>query len=89
MVISFICTLIQSITTWDVCYSMSHEPIAVDGLVWLMVFNTTLNNSSVISWRSVLLVEETIDLSQVTDKLDHISPRHEQTRTHNYSGDRH
>jgi hypothetical protein len=29
------------------------------GLVWFMVFNTTLNNISVISWRSVLLVEET------------------------------
>ena len=28
-------------------------------LVWLMVFNATFNNISVISWRSVLLVEET------------------------------
>ena len=28
------------------------------GLVWLMVFNTTFNNISVISWQSVLLVEE-------------------------------
>ena len=40
-----------------------------------MVFNATFNNSSVISWRSVLLVEETaktIDLSQVIDKLFHI-----------------
>ena len=43
-----------------------------------MVFNATFNNISVISWRSVLLVEETecpektIDLSQVTDKLYHI-----------------
>jgi hypothetical protein len=27
--------------------------------VCLMVFNTTINNISVISWRSVLLVEET------------------------------
>jgi hypothetical protein len=26
---------------------------------WFMVFNTTFNNISVISWRSVLLVEET------------------------------
>ena len=44
-----------------------------------MVFNATFNNISVISWRSVLLVEETTDLSQVTDKLYHImlytSPR--------------
>jgi hypothetical protein len=39
-----------------------------------MVFNTTFNNISVISWRSVLLVEEkeypekTTDLLQVTHK---------------------
>jgi hypothetical protein len=43
-----------------------------------MVFNATFNNISVISWLSVLLVEETggpektTGLSQVTDKLDHI-----------------
>jgi hypothetical protein len=29
------------------------------GLVWFMVFNATFNNISVISWRSVLLMEET------------------------------
>ena len=45
--------------------------------VWFMVFNTTFNNISVISWWSVLLVEETYpekitDLSQVTDKRYHI-----------------
>ena len=28
-------------------------------MVWFMVFNTTFNNISAISWRSVLLVEET------------------------------
>jgi hypothetical protein len=27
--------------------------------VWVWAFNTTFNNVSVISWRSVLLVEET------------------------------
>jgi hypothetical protein len=37
-----------------------------------MVFNVAFNNISAISWRSVLLVEETTNLSQVTDKLDHI-----------------
>ena len=43
-----------------------------------MVFNVTFNNISVISWQSFLLVEETgvsvetIDLSQVTNKLYHI-----------------
>jgi len=36
------------------------------------MFNATFNNISDISWRSVLLVEETTDLLQVTDKLYHI-----------------
>jgi hypothetical protein len=39
---------------------------------YIMVLNTTFNNSSGISWRSVLLVEKTTDLSQVTDKLYHV-----------------
>ena len=42
---------------------------------WFIVFNATFNNISVISWRSVLLVEETektTNLSQVTDKVYHI-----------------
>jgi ATP adenylyltransferase/5',5'''-P-1,P-4-tetraphosphate phosphorylase II len=34
----------------------------------VMVFNATFNNISVISWQSVLFVEETTDLPQVTDK---------------------
>jgi hypothetical protein len=40
-----------------------------------MVFSTTFKNTAAISWRSVLLVEETDVnpcLSQVTDKLYHI-----------------
>jgi hypothetical protein len=47
-------------------------------LVGCMMINATFNNISVISWRSVLLVEETkypektTDLSQVTDTLYHI-----------------
>ena len=46
--------------------------------VRVMVFNATFNNISVISWRSVLLLEETgvpeknTDLRQVTDNLYHI-----------------
>ena len=41
-------------------------------LVWSMVFKATFNNISVISWQSVLLMEKTSDLSQVSDKLYHI-----------------
>jgi len=51
----------------------------IEGLgLGFIVFNATFNNISVISWRSVLLVEEIgnpekpTDLSQVTDKLYHI-----------------
>ena len=39
-------------------------PPGCAGLVWFMVFNATLNNTSVISWRSVLLAEETVVLGE-------------------------
>jgi len=65
-----------------------------------MVFNTTFNNISAISWQSVLLEETRIlreekitNLPQVTDKLYHInviSSRHlnmSRIQTHNISGD--
>jgi hypothetical protein len=42
------------------------------GWFGFMVFSTTLNNISAILWPSVLLVEETTNLSQFTDKLYHI-----------------
>ena len=69
-------------------------------LSWFMVFNANFNNISVISWRSVLLVEET----GVPGKKHRPAASHWQTlshnvvsstpcmcwvRTHNVSGDRH
>ena len=46
-----------------------------------MVFNITFNNISVILWQSVLLVEKTTDLPQVT--LSHNVVQ----STQNFSGD--
>ena len=57
---------------------MLYQVFVVCLFVCLMVFNATFSNILVISWRSVLLVEETggpektTDLSHVNDKLYHI-----------------
>jgi hypothetical protein len=61
-----------------------------------MVFNATFNDISVISWWSVLLVEETRVPEEnhplVTDKLYQIMlyrVHFAMIQTHNFSGDRH
>ena len=57
--------------------SISIWPVKVGG-GWVIGFNATINNILVISWRSVLLMEElkvpgeNHNLSQVTDKLYHL-----------------
>jgi hypothetical protein len=58
--------------------------------VRVMVSNATLNNISVMSWQSVLLVEETAettDLSQITDKLYHIMIQNVVSSTPHYLQD--
>jgi len=59
--------------------NLAHLPyFGICLFVCLVMFNATFNHISIISWRSVLLVEETggagenHQLSQVTDKLYHI-----------------
>jgi hypothetical protein len=52
---------------------------------WFLVFNTTFNNISVISWWSVLLVEETGQT--LSHNVVHLALI--RIQTHNISGDRH
>jgi hypothetical protein len=68
--------------------------------VWFMVFKATFNNISVISWRSVLLVEETGEpgenhrlvashLQTLSHNVVSSSPRMSGIRNHIVSEDRH
>jgi hypothetical protein len=55
--------------------SLNH-PGPLYNIAWgdycVVLLNVTFNNNSAISWRLGLLMEETTDLPQVTDKLYHI-----------------
>ena len=77
------------------CYAFNNEGITQ---VTCMVFKPILSTISVISWRSVLLVEETGENHRRAESdwqtLPHnvsSTPRHEaeRDRTHNFSCDRH
>jgi hypothetical protein len=81
--------------------SVSASDIKNDFLHWVrvrfMVFYATFNNISVISWRSVLLVEETGENHRPAASHCHAlshnvvssTSRLSGVRTHNVSGDRH
>ena len=75
-----------------------HDLLGMHGIyifVFLMVFNATFNNISVISWRSVLLVGETGEnhrpVASHSQTLSHnvVHLALIEIRTHNISGDRH
>jgi hypothetical protein len=79
-------------------YTHTHNP--GNNWLWFMVFNATFNNISVISWRSVLLVEETVVTGEKPrPAVSHwktsshnvvlSSPRLSRVWTHSFSGDRH
>jgi hypothetical protein len=67
----------------------------VGWLIGLMVFNATFNNISVISWGSVLLVEETAENHQTVTSHWQTLSHHVvhltliEIQSHNNSGDRH
>ena len=66
---------ISLMSHWPIILRIS-QSIDVFFFVWFIVFNATFNNISVISWRSVILVEETRTAEENhrpdIDKLYHI-----------------
>jgi hypothetical protein len=75
--VNYTCLIIISVHEYEVrCGKIIINFFYRGWFGWFIVFNATFNNISVIPWRSVLLMEDpvkTTDLSQVTDKLvDHV-----------------
>ena len=88
-------TILTLHSIWSAC--TKSEVVMV---VTFMVFNATFNNISVISWQSVLLVEETEVAGEnhppaishwqtLSQNVVSSIPRPSTIRTHNVSGDRH
>ena len=77
--ILFRCNWTIRISPFDAHVVTKDYGILVLFLVWFMLFNTTFNNISVISWRSVLLVEETA----VPGEKHRTVASHCQTLSHN------
>ena len=73
------CYLLRSNMSWNSvsiscapCLTYNYTFLLIDGGGGILAFEATFKNISVISWRSILFLEKTSDLSQATDKLDHI-----------------
>ena len=94
---------LSRVTSLCTCFTSTYSiqcnmKILIRRLVWFMVFNDIFNNISVISWRSVLLVENTGGTGEnhrpATSRWQTISHNVVHLglsgiRTHNISGERH
>ena len=85
--------MLVSLGLWTEIDNLDHssnnapDPLHIDLFIYLLCFNATFSNISAISWRPVLVVEETgvlypertTDHGQATGKLNHLRLRVECT----------